>query len=73
MRLMAFLLSAAILLVVFLCYMDRQESDARALERDKATEIANKRKAAQQVQWVDLDKVGRYMVSFDRIKKDGSK
>jgi len=59
----------AILLVVGLCYADRQESDEQARIRDAQAVKQQKAREARQVEWVDLDKVGRFMTSFDHIEQ----
>lgn len=68
MKFMDYLAIIGGLLLVLLCYADRQESDARAAEREVAIANRNARQAARQVEWVDLDKVGRYLTAFDKIK-----
>jgi len=55
-------------LLLILAYADRQEADEKAAQREAAVAKANAQRDARQVEWIDLDKVGRYMVAFDKIK-----
>lgn len=64
-----------ILIVVALIWISsliRIEDDT-AIARDQRIERAKKLKAAREVEWLDLDKVGQYFTAFDRIKKDQKK
>lgn len=45
-------------------------ADEAAKAKDQLAEQASKREAAKEVEWVDLDKVGRYLTAFDQIKED---
>lgn len=69
MRPMNIILAICYAVLLFLCYADRQEADEKATQREAEVTKANAQRAARQAEWVDLDKVGRYMVSFDHIEK----
>lgn len=55
-------------LLLILAYADRQEADEKSAQREAAVTKANAQRDARQVEWIDLDKVGRYMVGFDHIE-----
>ena len=57
------------ILLVLLCYADRQESDEQARIRDAQAVKQQKARDARQVEWVDLNKVGRFMTAFDNIEQ----
>lgn len=68
MKPMNIILAICYALLLILVYADRQEADEKSAQQEAAIAKENAKRDARQVEWIDLDKVGRYLTAFDKIK-----